>query len=79
MSDSWRACHACGRQVEMAPGQALGDALSGWVIVSRLRDKDSFDRFSFCSMCCLQQWVQRQVPVIPDIFLHSLDDSSCNP
>ncbi len=39
MSDSWRACHACGREVEMAPGQALGDALSGWVIVSRLRDK----------------------------------------
>jgi hypothetical protein len=30
-------------------------------------------------MCCLHQWVQRQVPAIPDIFLHSLDDSSCNP
>jgi len=78
MSDSWRSCHTCGRQVEIAPGQALGDALSGWAIVSRLRSKDSFDRCSFCSMSCLQQWAQTQVPVIPDIFLHSLNDSSCN-
>jgi len=63
----------------MNPGQALGDALSGWVIVSSMRDRDSFDRFSFCSMCCLHHWVQQQVPVIPEVFLHSIDDSPYSP
>jgi len=78
MPNSWRACHTCGRQVEVAPSQAIGDALCGWVVVSRIHNKDSFDRCSFCSMYCLEQWAQTQIPAIPDVFLHSLNDSPCN-
>ncbi|MCL1885316.1 MAG: hypothetical protein FWF98_00905 [Dehalococcoidia bacterium] len=78
MSDSWRTCDACGRQAEIGPNQDIGDALRGWVIISRLRGKDSFERCSFCSICCLQQWAQTQVATIPDVFLHSLSDSPCN-
>ena len=54
--ESWRVCHSCGREVEMAGGQSLGEAMGGWLILSRIKDKENFDRFSFCSMGCLQTW-----------------------
>ncbi len=74
MSESWRVCNACGRELEMAAGQSLGEALSGWYILSRIRDSTYFDRMSFCSMGCLVDWVQKQRTTVPEIFRRSLDD-----
>gem|GEM_PF-5709615 len=61
----------------MAPNQDIGDALGGWIVVSRLHSKDSFERYSFCSLSCLQHWTQGQMPCVPDVFLYSMSDSSC--
>jgi hypothetical protein len=74
MSESWRACNACGRELEMTPGQSLGEALSGWYILSRIRDSTYFDRTSFCSMDCLVDWIQNQKTAVPEVFRRSLDD-----
>ena len=73
MSESWRVCSACGRELEMAAGQSLGEALSGWYIVSRIRDSTYFDRMSFCSMDCLTLWTQNQKTTVPEVFRRSFD------
>jgi hypothetical protein len=73
MCDSWRVCHSCGHQVEMAGGQSLGEAMCGWLVLSHIKDKDNFDRFSFCSVGCLQHWTQDRLPVVPEAFRRSLD------
>ncbi len=58
----------------MAPGQTLGEALSGWYILSRIKNDTYFDRTSFCSMDCLARWVQSQQTTVPEVFRRSLDD-----
>ena len=73
MSESWRTCHGCGREVEMAQGQSLGEALHGWLIISCVKDKDSFERHSFCSLGCLREWTDTQMPEVPEVFRRSLD------
>ena len=57
----------------MAGGQSLGEAMSGWLIVSCIKDKDNFDRYSFCSVGCLNYWVRERLPLVPDVFRRSLD------
>jgi hypothetical protein len=57
----------------MAGGQSLGEAMCGWLVLSYLKEEDNFDRFSFCSMECLQRWTQSQMPAVPEIFLQFLD------
>ena len=74
MSESWRVCITCGRQLEVATGQTLVEALSGWYILSRIRERDYFDRTSFCSLECLSTWAKSQQTDIPDIFRRSFDD-----
>jgi hypothetical protein len=74
MSESWRVCNSCGRELEMAAGQSLGEALSGWYILSRIRDSTYFDRTSFCCMDCLTSWIQNQQTAVPEVFRRSFDD-----
>ena len=74
MSESWRTCNSCGRELEMTAGQSLGRALSGWYILSRIRNDTYFDRMSFCSMDCLSSWTQNQDSGVPEVFRRSFDD-----
>ncbi len=74
MSESWRVCNGCGHELEMAAGQTLREALSGWYILSRFGDSDYFDRMSFCSRGCLVSWAQNQQADVPEVFRRSLDD-----
>ncbi len=76
MSESWRICHACGRELEVSAGQSLGEALCGWYVISHIKDKDSFDCLSFCSMDCLTRWAQSQLSDIPEVFRNALDDEA---
>jgi hypothetical protein len=73
MCESWRVCHSCGREVGIAGGQSLGEAMCGWLIVSCIKDKDNFDRYSFCSAGCLHQWADGRLPAVPEIFRRSID------
>lgn len=74
MSESWRTCNACGRELEATTGQPLSTILSGWYILSRIRDNSYFDRMSFCSQGCLVDWVQIQQSEVPEVFRRSFDD-----
>jgi hypothetical protein len=47
--------------------------MCGWLIVSCIKDKDNFDRYSFCSAGCLHQWADGRLPAVPEIFRRSLD------
>jgi hypothetical protein len=74
MFDSWRICPTCGRELEVAAGKSLAEALRGWYILSIIKEGESFDRVIFCSLACLSRWTQGQLPRVPDVFRRSLDD-----
>jgi len=74
MSESWRTCNACGRELETTTGQPLSAVLSGWYVLSRIRDDSFFDRISFCSQGCLADWVHAQQAEVPEVFRRSFND-----
>ncbi|AKG52859.1 hypothetical protein DGWBC_0171 [Dehalogenimonas sp. WBC-2] len=49
-------------------------ALHGWYILSHLAGPEDIKRYGFCSLVCLQRWVNENTPSVPEIFLSSLDD-----
>lgn len=70
-------CYSCGKRAEYTPcyerGTSLEDTrcnvLIGWLTVSRWKGKGSVDQYDFCSISCLQKWVEAQMPRIPKTFL----------
>jgi len=64
-----RECFSCGRVVEGTPGEAPCHAFKGWLTVSRCKGVGSVEHHHFCSFKCLKDWVDTQMPNVPDIFL----------
>ncbi len=62
----------------MGRGELPCDVLHGWLMVSCLKGPESIERYSFCSLGCLQKWVDIQMPVVPDIFIESLGEENNN-
>ena len=69
-------CYSCGSKIEFSKGELHCGVLSGWFIVSYLRDIDAVDRYAFCSLNCLQKWVASQATTVPEVFLESLGEES---
>ena len=63
------SCRSCGRGVEFPIGDPPCEALQGWITVSRWKGSNSVEHHSFCSFSCLQEWVETQVPRVPEVFL----------
>ncbi|MFC1865174.1 hypothetical protein ACFLYB_00460 [Chloroflexota bacterium] len=71
-------CQSCGEEVELNRGELPYDVLYGWFMLSCLNGPESTDRYSFCSSDCLQQWLNRQLPVVPEVFIKSLaEENNC--
>jgi len=71
-------CHSCGEEVELSQGELPCDVLHGWLMLSRLKGSESVDRYSFCSLSCLQKWLNEQLPVVPEVFMKSLgEEENC--
>lgn len=72
-------CHSCGKKAEYTPcGQrralpedARCKVLHGWLIVSRWKGVRAIEEYDFCSLTCLQKWVEAQVPKVPKTFLEA--------
>ena len=69
-------CCCCGREVVVERGELPCDVLHGWLMVSCLKGRESIERYSFCSLDCLQKWVALQMPAVPDVFIESLGEES---
>jgi hypothetical protein len=69
-------CHSCGKKVEFEVEEPPCKALAEWLTVSHWKGMASVDRYSFCSLSCLQRWVETQVPKIPEVFLKYLEDGN---
>ena len=69
-------CHSCGRKAEIGPEELPCEVLRGWLIVSNWKGLESVDHYSFCSLSCLQRWVDSQVPRVPEVFLKSLGEEN---
>jgi hypothetical protein len=69
-------CHSCGKELEHKAGCMPCEELTGWITVSIWKGKESVDHHNFCSIGCLQIWVEDQSPTIPEIFLKAFDEET---
>jgi hypothetical protein len=69
-------CHTCEKKSELIVEEPPCRILSGWLAVSYWKGMESVDHYSFCSLRCLQSWVDSQVPKVPDVFIRSLEDEN---
>ncbi len=67
-------CYCCDRKVEHHDSEPPCEVLRGWLTVSYWKGRESVDHYSFCSLSCLQEWVDSHVPKIPEIFLRSFGE-----
>ncbi len=67
-------CQSCGLKVELKPDEMPCQALKNWFIITRFQETEQIGRYSFCSLLCLKDWAENEMPPIPDIFLESLDE-----
>lgn len=67
-------CCSCGLKVDLQPDEAPCQMLKGWFVITRFQDKEHIGRYSFCSLNCLRDWAEKEIPPIPDVFLESLDE-----
>jgi hypothetical protein len=79
---NYAVCYTCVRKVEYMdcsekeppPKDARCHVLKGWLTVSHWQGMHAVECYDFCSLGCLQKWVDSQVPKLPDVFLEALDD-----
>ena len=67
-------CQTCGRKVEFEQKELPCEVLRGWLVISHLKGIEAIDQHSFCSLSCLQRWVDSQVPTVPEVFIKSLEE-----
>jgi endogenous inhibitor of DNA gyrase (YacG/DUF329 family) len=67
-------CGSCGRKVENPHSEPPCEVLKGWLTVSYWKGLESVDHYNFCCPRCLQEWVDGQVPRIPEVFLESFSE-----
>lgn len=67
-------CYSCGREPEHVTGRLPCEELSGWLMVSHWKGRESVEHYSFCSAECLYQWSKSRIVEVPDVFLKSFDD-----
>ena len=69
-------CRSCGRGAGFSLGAPPCEALQGWITVSRWKGSSSVEHHNFCSFSCLQEWVETQIPRIPEVFLEYLEEDN---
>lgn len=67
-------CQTCGCKVEFGQKELPCEVLRGWLVISHLKGIEAIDQHSFCSLSCLQRWVDSQVPTVPEVFIKSLEE-----
>jgi len=67
-------CHICGRRVDFSGQEVPCEVLRGWLMVSHLKGVEQIDHHGFCSLSCLQRWVDSLAPQVPQVFIESLEE-----
>jgi len=75
-------CYCCGKRTEYAecsekcapPENARCRVLNGWLSVSCWKGMGVVEYYDFCSLDCLQRWVDTHIPRIPQTFLKAFED-----
>ena len=78
----YTVCQSCGKRVVYAecsekcapPEDACCKVLTGWLSVSCWKGTGAVNYYDFCSLVCLQRWVDSQVPRISKSFLKAFKD-----
>ena len=74
MNDRTCHCYGCGLNQGVDPADLPCSALQGWSIVSHLNGPEDIKRYGFCSLACLQRWVNENAGTVPEVFLNSFDE-----
>ncbi len=72
----YAVCQSCGKRVlynecseKCAPPEdARCKVLTGWLSVSCWKGMGAVDYYDFCSVTCLQRWVDSNLPKVPETF-----------
>ena len=75
-------CYSCCKQVEytecsgsgVPPEETRCNVLSGWLSVTQWQGHESAIQYYFCSLLCLYNWVESQIPTIPDVFIKGFEE-----
>jgi hypothetical protein len=75
-------CYFCTKKVEYSdcahseppPEDARCTRLVGWLTLSHWEGTHDVTHLDFCSLSCLQKWVNMQIPTVPDVFLKALGE-----
>ena len=78
---NYAICQSCGKKVEYTdcsercapPEDARCKVLDGWLSVSHWKGMGAVDQYDFCSVGCLQNWVEAQLPQVPETFLEAFE------
>lgn len=78
---NYAVCQSCGKKAdytECAQSCAVREAaycavISGWLSVSHWQGTGDVDYYHFCSLMCLQKWVDNRVIKVPEIFLKAFE------
>jgi len=73
---SYAICQCCGKKVEYVecsergapPDDARCIVLRDWLSVSHWKGMGAVDYYDFCSVTCLQRWVDSNLPEVPETF-----------
>ena len=74
-------CQGCGKEAEYTecsercapPADARWNILSGWLTVAHWKGIGVVNHYDFCSLSCLQRWVNIKVPRVPETFLKAFE------
>ncbi len=69
-------CQSCGKRAVYAecfercapPDDARCSVLSGWLSLSCWKGMGAVGYYDFCSVTCLQRWVDSNLPKVPETF-----------
>ena len=78
---SYAICQGCGKKAEYIecskgcapPEGACCKVLGGWLSVYHWKGMGAVDYYDFCSLTCLQAWVDSKVPKVPETFLKAFE------
>ena len=78
---NYAVCQCCSKRAEYTecvekyapPEDARCAVLSGWLSVSHWKRRGVVDYYDFCSLSCLQTWVDSKMPKVPEVFREAFE------
>ena len=75
MEEVVKHCLVCNKTAVVDGRDDVSSALCGWIVLSMIHTCDNYDCFAFCSIDCLNAWLNTRKTTVPQIFEMSFKES----